>query len=369
MHRCSLLAVTVLLLTAIGCGGSPASPPTPVEPALEIVWEFPDRQVTGVAVSDEGRVFVNFPRWGGFHDLSVAEMTSDGPLAYPDADWNSWTMDDPGRPAERFVCVQSVVVDSDDTLWILDPASAGMAGVVEGGAKLVAVDLATNAVRDVIQFDGNAAPTASYLNDVRIDTDTRTAYITDSGLGALLVVDLDSRQARRVLDGHPALRADPGVVPEIGGSPWRLPNGQVPQIHADGIALDRSSGRLYLHALTGRRLWSLPTDALRDPDADDSVLASLLRDHGETVVTDGMLAAPDGSILHSALELDAVVAFRPDGRQAKIVSDPLLAWPDSFALSSDGLLYVTTSRINESELFGRPRTEPYRLLRLRLPKE
>lgn len=31
------------------------------------------------------------------------------------------------------------------------------------------------------------------------------------------------------------------------------------------------------------------------------------------------------------------------------------------------LAHVTSSRIHESELFGRPRTEPYRLIRLRLP--
>lgn len=362
------VVLAAVIVAALGCQAqSPGK--TTTEPNLEVVWEFPDRQVTGVAVSASGRVFVNFPRWGGFHDLSVAEITSDGLVAFPDSEWNSWTMDEPERPDERFVCVQSVVVDDENTLWILDPASAGMAGVVEAGAKLVAVDLGSDTVRTVIDFGPDAAPPASYLNDVRVDTDTRTAYITDSGLGALLVVDLDTATARRVLDGHPALRADPTIVPEIGGRPWRLPNGQVPQIHSDGIALDLSAGRLYLHVLTGRRLWSLPTDVLRDPDADDSVLASLLRDHGETVVTDGLLTAPDGSILHSALELDAVVAFRPDGRQVTVVRDPLLAWPDSFALSPDGWLYVTTSRINESELFGYPRTEPYRLLRLRLPSE
>lgn len=368
MNRATGVVLLGLVGAAIGCGTPPSSP-SPAEPALEVVWEFPDRQVTGVTVSAGSRVFVNFPRWGGFHDLSVAEIRSDGLVAYPDADWNSWTLDDTERPGERFVCVQSVVVDADDTLWILDPASAGMAGVVEGGAKLVAVDLATDTVRKVITFGPEAAPTASYLNDVRIDTATRTGFITDSGLGALVVVDLDSGRTRRVLDGHPALQADPTVVPQIGGAPWRLPNGQVPQIHSDGIALDLASGRLYVHALTGRRLWSLPTDVLRDWSADDAVIASRLRDHGETVVTDGMLAAPDGSILHSALETNAVVALRPNGRQVTVVSDPLLAWPDSLALSPDGWLYVTTSRINEAEVFGRLRTEPYRLLRFRLPSQ
>jgi sugar lactone lactonase YvrE len=238
--------------------------------------------------------------------------------------------------------------------------------VVEGGAKLVAVDLGTDEVRQVISFSTQAAPPSSYLNDLRIDTITRTAFITDSGLGAVLVVDLESGATRRFLDGHPALRADPTLVPVIGGRVWRLPDGQVPQIHADGVALDRESGRLYVHALTGRRLWSLPTDLLREPGVDDATLVERLRDHGDTVITDGMLMAPDGSVLHTALELDAVVAVRPDGQQRTVVSDPLLAWPDSLALSPDGWLYVTTSRIHDTEIFGHQRSEPYRLLRFKL---
>jgi sugar lactone lactonase YvrE len=356
-------------LVLVGCSAPPAPDRRPAEPALEVVWESPDRQLTGVAVSAGGRVFVNFPRWGGFHDLSVAEVKPGGLTPYPDSEWNSWTVDRPELPGDRFVCVQSVVVDADDTLWILDPASVGQSGVVAGGAKLVGVDLATDTVRQIIRFSAQAAPASSYLNDLRIDNVTRTAFITDSGLGALLVVDLESGETRRVLDGHPTLRADPALVPVIGGREWRLPDGQVPQVHADGIALDHEAGRLYLHALTGRRLWSLPTDVLRDPGTDDATLAERLRDHGDTVVTDGMLMAPEGSVLHTALELDAVVAVRPDGQQWTVVSDPLLAWPDSLALSPDGWLYVTTSRIHDSEAFGRQRTEPYRLLRFRVLNE
>ena len=92
-------ALLAAALAAAACG-TPTSKPQPSAPELEEVWEFPDRQLTGVGVSSEGRVFVNFPRWGGFHDLSVAEITSDGLIAYPDQAWNSWTLDDPERPGE-----------------------------------------------------------------------------------------------------------------------------------------------------------------------------------------------------------------------------------------------------------------------------
>ena len=334
--------------------------------APQVVQEFEERQVTGVAVSSTGRVFVNFPLWGGTHDVSVAELTEDGPVPYPSESWNSWSVEGPADPGRRFVCVQSVFVDSADVLWILDPASPGFTGVVEGGAKMVSVDLSTDEVTRIYHFDSDAAPPASYLNDVRVDVKSRTAYITDSGMGALVIVDLESGAARRVLEDHPALHAEPNLVPTIGGRELRMANGAVPQVHSDGIALDTGSGTLYLHALTGRRLWSIPTRVLDDPALDDGAIAQHLVDHGETVATDGMIVGTGGAVYHSAIEHDAIVVWRPNGEIDFVAVDPLLSWPDSFALSTDGWLYVTTSRIHEAEVFGASRSEPYRVVRVTL---
>jgi sugar lactone lactonase YvrE len=332
----------------------------------EVVQEFEERQVTGVAVSSTGRLFVNFPLWGGTHDVSVVELTDDGSVPYPSDSWNSWSLERPGHPDRRFVCVQSVFVDSNDVLWILDPASPGFTGVVEGGAKLVSVDLATDEVTLVYGFDSDAAPPASYLNDVRVDVNSRTAYITDSGLGALVILDLETGAARRILEDHPALHAEPDLVPTIGGRELRMPNGAVPQVHSDGIALDAGSGTLYLHALTGRRLWSIPIRVLDDPALDDNAIARHLVDHGETVATDGMIVGKSGAVYHSAIEHDAIVVWRRDGALDFVAIDPLLSWPDSFALSTDGWLYATTSRIHEAEVFGTSRSEPYRVVRVKL---
>ncbi|MFV1919095.1 hypothetical protein VPH46_06635 [Sphingomonas sp. MJ1 (PH-R8)] len=44
-----------------------------------------DHQVTGVTVSPEGRIFVNFPGWTDDAPVSVAEVLPDGSLRpYPD---------------------------------------------------------------------------------------------------------------------------------------------------------------------------------------------------------------------------------------------------------------------------------------------
>jgi DNA-binding beta-propeller fold protein YncE len=77
--------------------------------------------------------------------------------------------------------VQSVVVDDQDALWVLDPTSPKTEAVVKGGSKLVKIDLAKNKVTQSIIFDENVAPERSYLNDVRVDTRTGHAFITESG--------------------------------------------------------------------------------------------------------------------------------------------------------------------------------------------
>src|SRR5688500_7164229 len=93
-------------------------------PGLQEVASFPNQQVTGVAVSKSGRVFVNFPNWSDDHTISVAEIVGGKPKPFPNEQLNQ-----PGPVTSHFVCVQSVYVDDTDNLWILDPASPKMQGV------------------------------------------------------------------------------------------------------------------------------------------------------------------------------------------------------------------------------------------------
>ena len=160
---------------------------TAIAPAAELqeVASFPDKQITGVGVSTtSGRIFVNFPYWSDDHSISVAEIVNGQPKAFPNDEWNK-----AGPAGLHFICVQSVVVDDLDTLWVLDPAAPKMQEIVKGGPKLVKIDLATNQVVQTIPFGEDVAPKKSYLNDVRIDTRMNTAFITESGRGAIIIAD------------------------------------------------------------------------------------------------------------------------------------------------------------------------------------
>jgi sugar lactone lactonase YvrE len=308
-------------------------------------------QWTGVAISREGRIFVNYPRWREDLPYSVAEITRNGEVKpYPSREWNNW---DSSLPVEdHFVCVQSVYVDTNDNLWILDPASPLLQGVATGGPKLVRVDLETNQVAQVIRFDAGIAPPKSYLNDIRVELKTNTAYITDSGEGAIVVVNLSNGTSRRVLADHYSTQA--------GDSSLNIAGREIPiVVHSDGIALDAQGGYLYYQALSGHTLYRIKTEYLRDASLTEEKLGKLVEKAGTSGASDGLLFQ-DGYIYLTSIELNAIRRMAPGGEPEIVVQDSLLQWPDSFAAGPDGSIYVTTSRITFPD-----DGQPYRLFQVK----
>ncbi len=319
---------------------------------LQQIGDFRDQQITGVSVSRSGRVFVNLPRWTVDVPVSVGEVKEGRITPFPNADWNGYrnTAGPKNRPKAQFVCVQSIVVDHQDNLWVLDPAAPGQAGPVKNGPKLVKIDLKTNAVTRVIAVDEHAAPGGSYLNDVRFSPDDRYAYISDSGAkGAIVVVDLSSGRAWRVLDGDPSTQYDKNVIVHTDGHPLRRPDGREPQFAADGIALSPDGRTFYWQALTGRTLYSLPTSVLQDPSRAASARPTTV---ATTHPADGLWIDAAGHLYVTNPETDSVeMAERPGAALKTLVKDARLRWPDTFSQGPDGAIYVSASHIQDSPWF------------------
>ncbi|CAA9538693.1 MAG: Gluconolactonase [uncultured Sphingomonadaceae bacterium] len=319
-----------------------------------------EHEATGVAASNDGRIFVNFPRWNADVPISVAEVRRDGSIiAYPDAEWNRWRNATKPRvdPRNHWVNVQSVVADGRGSLWVLDPGAPNAEKVVKGASKLVRIDLATNRVARVYPFDETVAPLASYLNDVRFSPDGRHAFMTDSGQGALVVLDLASGNARRVLDGHPTTQAEPDVVVMTDGRELRRPDGRTAEFNADGITLSADGAQLYWQALTGKTMYAVPTAELTRPDATSDSIIRAVRRVAENRVPDGLLTTRDGRMLITAPEDNAIRVRVGEGPITTWVRDRRLRWPDSLAEGPDGSIYVTASRIQDNDWFkpdGRP---------------
>lgn len=329
---------------------------------LQEVASFPDQQVTGVAVSlKSGRTFVNFPYWSDDHTISVAELIDGQPRAFPNEEWNK-----NGPPGSHFICVQSVVVDDQDNLWVLDPAAPKMQEIVKGGPKLVKVDLATNQVVQTIPFGEDVASRKSYLNDVRIDTQGNTAFITESGTGAIIVVDLKSGKARRLLHEHPSTQPEKDFQLVVDGKPLiDQKTKKPPQIASDGIALDTTNGYLYYHALTARNFYRIRTTYLTDASTSERDLESKVENLGPTPPPDGMLEAPDGSVYLTDLEGGGIVRWDVNTHNLEpVIADKRLLWPDTMSWAPNHEIYVTASQIENMPRFNNghsTRSQPYKL--------
>jgi sugar lactone lactonase YvrE len=337
-------------------------------------------QVTGVTVSEGGRIFVNFPRWTEDSPVSVAEVMKDGSVRpYPNGEWNAWrnAKRDEIEPSDHWVCVQSVVADGRGSVWVVDAASPAMNGVVPGGPKLVRIDLATDKVAQVIRFDQDVAIPGSYMNDVRFSKDGKYAYLADSGQrGALVVVDLASGKARRVLDGHPSTQPEKGVVVRTDGKPLRYPDGRKVLFSADSIALSSDGAWFYWKALTGNTLYRIQTAALIGKGMAGEDVASEVQPYGKVGPTDGLWIARGTDTLYlSSMEDNSIkarnLAQGPGGAVRTVLQDPRLRWPDTFSEGPDGSLYVTTSRIQDSAFFKptAPQALPTQLWRIDKPRD
>lgn len=303
-----------------------------VIPVVEEVASFTGAQVTGVTASKDGRMFANFPRWRHGVTNSVVEVMDDGSYKpYPDESWNKYT----GSPSKnKFTCVQSVVAHND-SLFVLDPSNPMMEGVV-GKAMLYEFDLNDNKLKNSWSFDRSVAPEKSYLNDLRIDDEAKRIYITDSGMGAIVVLDMENGKSWRVLDNDKSTKSEP-VVLKIDDQAF-LMKGRAPKMHSDGIAFNEAERKLYYHALTGYHLYSVPVDALSDPGR--KVASDEVTDLGETPAPDGMIFDKNGNLYMADLQNHSIMYRTPAGEMKTLIQDENLQWPDTFTISGNNLIFT-----------------------------
>jgi len=360
---------------------------------------------TGVTVSQDHRIFVNFPRWGDKVDFTVAELKNGMPVPFPNAEINQY---DPNHVSDRLVSVQSVVVDPDNRLWMLDTGSLNLGPAVPGGPKLVGVDLKTNQVVKTISFPPEVALPTTYLNDVRFDLRRGAggvAYITDSGAegpNGIIVVDLDSGRSWRRLTNHPSVKAQKQFAPNI---EWDkkviqplmirpVPGvAQYMTLGSDGIALSADGSRLIYRPLSSHHLYTVSTDALVDQAKGDMDVQNTIVDHGDLgYASDGLECDAQGRIYLTDYEHNAIHRIPTnsqglvtvprdevdEGKESSapkkvldvvIAQGPKIIWADTLCIASDGFLYFTANQLDRQKTYNEGkdlREKPYHLFRIKV---
>src|ERR1700736_5808970 len=341
---------------------------------LQTVAAF-EQQVVGVAVSASGRVFVSFPRNGiDTVKISVAEVNINGKangkaVAYPNEEINTLNT---AEPSTHFLSAQSVYVDSSDTLWVLDVGNLGSGtALISGGAKLVAIDLTTNAVKRTIVFPDSLITKGTSINDVRFDLARGAAgfaYVSDSSAAAgsgIIVVDLSTGNAVRRLANDPTVLPDPAFRATVEGKPFviQATAGAAPSlvsVAADGIAVSADGKLVYYCPIASRNLYSVDAAVLTDFTQSDAAVAATIKNLGDKGEVGGLEADAQGRVYLTNGEFNAILRFDPSQGTADtfnptfetVVHNRHLVWPDSLALGMHGTLYITSTQVNRLPVFN-----------------
>lgn len=304
---------------------------------IQEVASFKGKQVTGVTVSNSGRIFANFPRWRTNVKNSVIEVFGKEEYkAFPNENWNSWKLGE-GITDTLFVAVQSVVA-FENTLYVLDTRNPLFGGVLDN-PKIFTFDLSSNKLIKTYTLTKNSFHTNSYINDLRIDKKNGKIYLTDSGHAGLVVVDLQSGKSFRVLDNHSSTLAETDELTFSNGV-WKN------TVHSDGIALDTQNNKLYYHALTGYNLYAIPTKALLTEN--NTEIENSVELVAKTPAPDGMIIDKTGNLFLADLENDKIMKFEiSNGVLSVFAEGKEVKWADSFSIYNNEL-YFTNSRINEA---------------------
>lgn len=331
---------------------------------------------TGLAIARGGRAFIMMPRFDAKVPYTLGEVLPGGAVKpYPDLETNQ---PDPAHAQGRFFHVPNGVFDRDDTLWLLDAGLPDGSGPpVKGGAKLVQMDIANNRILRVVPLDSGVVPTSS-LNDLRIDIRDgyARAYVTDQGQdgeGAILAVDLATGRVVRRLHGHASTKSQKGLLKVVEGRAVMQRKGNAPprpvQGGANGIALSPDGRRLYYAPLMGRHLYAVDTAALLDPQATDAMAAASVVDLGEKGMTGGLTTDSKDRVYLALQEFNAVGRRNPDGSVEILASDPRLIWADTFWITPDRWLHISSAQVNRRPEYNDgtdAQKPPYAILKMRI---
>jgi sugar lactone lactonase YvrE len=363
MKTLVLVLLTVMLVLAVTAwvryGGGESYPDLTTSPLLdadqlEEVLSYP-LPIGNVAVSNTGRVFFTVHPEARPKGNKLLEFVDGAAVPYPGT----------RQQATFFDTVLGVAIDRRGNLWTIDHGNHGMRS-----ARLLAFDLNSGDVVHDHRLVAEIAPAGSFLQDLQISADGRTVIIADASFWrkspAIIVYDVESATARRVLESHPSVVAENFVIAHDGRA-MRFFGGLVTlRGGVDGIALGPEW--LYYGALSGSTLYRVRLRDLRNAELPAAQLAKRVEAYSSKPLSDGLSTDVDGTVYVTDVEHNAVFAVGADRVPRTLLRSPRIRWPDALSFGPDGWLYVADSALADVVLQSQEHigaNGPYRVFRFR----
>lgn len=329
---------------------------TPVlnDSGLEEVLSYPE-PIGNVAVSNSGRIFFTVHPESRPPGNKLLEFVDGASVPFPDVK----------SQRQLFDTVLGVAIDPQNRLWTIDHGNHGMRTV-----RLLAFDLDSGTLIHDEQFDEKIAPAGSFLQDLQVSADGRTILIADASFWrkqpALIVYDIESATARRVLDGHPSVSAENYLI-RSQGREMSFGFGIVSlRGGVDGIALGPEW--LYFAPLSGSTLYRIRLSDLRNTSIPDSQLAMQIEPYTAKPMSDGLSIDLDGNVYITDVEHNSVHIVGPDRERRTLLRSDRIRWPDALSFGPEGWLYVADSNLPDVVLRSREHMKahgPYSVFRFK----
>jgi sugar lactone lactonase YvrE len=311
--------------------------------------------VGNVAVNRDGRIFFTVHPEARPTGNKLLEYVRGAAIPYPSG----------AAQAELFDTVLGVAIDRFNRLWTIDHGNHGLRP-----ARIVAIDLDTNEVLRNQALSPDIAPAGSFLQDLQVSADGNTIVLADASFWrkspAIVVYDVETGKARRVLESHASVSAENYVI-RSGEREMKFFGGVVAlRGGVDGIALGPKW--LYYGAISGSGLYRVLLKDLRDESLPPSQLANRVERISDKPLSDGLSIDVEGNIYITDVEHGSIFVTGAGKNLKTLIQARTLRWPDALSFGPDGYLYIADSALAELILQSREHIDaqgPYRIFRFR----
>lgn len=312
---------------------------------IETYLEFPkDTPPGNLAIAPDGRMFMSVHEFYG-PELRVVEVMPDGStVPYPSETWARAPQDD----ADGLNGVLGLRVDREGILWMLDGQGENQTG------RVVGWNTNTEELHAIYYIGQPVARPTSFLNDLAVDRENEAIYISDTGDGqnsALIVIDMETGRARRVLEGSAV--TVPEDTPMVIDGREVLLGGNPAKIGVNPITVDPTNTWVYFAPMTATSMYRVRTADLLNEELSDAALTEQVQRYGDKVISDGSTVDAAGNVYITAMTDNAIGVTKPDGSYEVLYqSDEDLPWPDGFSMGVDGYVYATINELQRSPVLN-----------------
>ncbi|QES88132.1 L-dopachrome tautomerase-related protein [Rhizosphaericola mali] len=312
-------------------------------PKLNLIAETYKNNWNGVAISNDGRLFAEFPRFDKGDYPSIVEIKKDGSqVPYPNKEWNSWKKGN--DPLKAFVSLNAIYINKEDNhLWAVDPGDPNFGANIKGAEKLVEMDVNTNKVIQTYIVPTEMVPGNTHFNDIRIKGDW--VYITESTQGSIFVLNKKTKKFRRLLLDSKLTKADTSIHPEYFGRILEASPGKAPVLNADQVELNPAGDTLYFSSPFGPNLYQVATADLRNETLTTPELEKRISVYITMNPIGGLIMDKKGNLYLGEVKNGSIRCVGQDKKTKWILQDDRIKWPDALSISEDGTFYIAIAQV------------------------